>query len=274
MRYAVCGQAKFLRNMLFVFLMAALRLLAPEAAEASQLVFDNFSSFENGVASAKVTATSFTPNTFMGDAYTLVAGTTDITGLDIYPVNLSGTTYDALKMNIFIWGSVNTSGTVNATTPAFSDLLGSYTFTSTGSFNSGFFFPMEGTPDAVNPGIVLGSPLAIPSTTIGITFNYEGSIDGGATYNNINDLSSLISYGVPPNIGSDVFSGFYQNANGETDGNFTSLLRTLRNPDEGLAVRFYGDVASTVPEPSSLALLVLGTISLIFRRRSKIKLRA
>src|SRR5947208_10036713 len=119
----------------------------------------------------------------MGGAYNLLSGTTSITGFDVYPVNVSGVNYVGLKLNIFVWGSVNTSGTVNSTTPAFGNLLANYTLTSSGTFNSGFYFPFEGIPNGVTPGITLTTPLAISSSLIGLTFNYQGSTDGGVTFN-------------------------------------------------------------------------------------------
>jgi hypothetical protein len=188
----------------------------------------------------------------------LTPGTTEITGFDIYPDNLTGTNFTGLKINIFVWGAVNTSGTVNATTPAFSNLLAEYTFTSSGAFNTGFFFPFEGSPVGSTPGVALGSPLAIPSTTIGLTFNYQGTTDG-TTYNNVNSLSSLISYGTPPSVGLQLFNGYYRNANSETDGNFTSSLRSFGFDDQSLAVRVFGDDGATVgtaavPEMSSFLL--------------------
>jgi hypothetical protein len=243
-------------------LTVAAAAFAPAISQAA-LVFDNFSNYEAGNPGASVAVTGSTPNTFMGDAYTLLGGTTSITGFDIYPANLSGTDYTGIKINIFVWGSVNT-GTVSASTPAFGNLLGSYTLTSSGSFANGFFFPFEGTPVGVNPGITLGSPLSIPSTTIGITFNYQGTTDG-VNYNNVNSLTSLIGYGTAPTVGSQVFSGYYRNANSEVNGNFTSSLRTLGNANESLALRVYGNV---VPEPSSFALIGFASASLlVFRRR-------
>ena len=77
-------------------------------------------------------------------------------------------------------------------------------------------------------------------------------------------LTSLIGYGTTPTVGSQVFSGYYRNAASESDGNFISSLRTLGNPNESLALRVYGNV---VPEPTSLALIGLGSALLIFRRR-------
>jgi len=156
-------------------------------------------------------------------------------------------------------------GTVSATTPAFGNLLGSYTLTSPGSFDNGFFFPFEGTTPGVTPGITLTTPLNISSTTIGITFNYQGTTDG-TTYNNVNSLTSLIGYGTPPTVGSQVFSGYYRNANSEVNGNFTSSLRTLGQSNESLALRVYGTV---VPEPSSLLFAFTGTALLLHYRRKR-----
>jgi hypothetical protein len=254
---------------------AAAILLAGAATSEAALVFDNISNYENAAPGAAIAATGSTPNTFMGDAYTLAAGTTDITGFDIFPVNLTGTAYSGLKINIFVWGTVNT-GTVSATTPAFGDLLGSYTLTTAtaaGSFPSGYYFSFEGSsPGGTAPGVTLGTPLAIPSTTIGVTFNYQGTTDG-VTYTSANSLSSLLTYGTAPSVGSmplgGATGGYYRNANSEVNGNFTSGLRTLTGDAgvQGVALRVYGDITG-VPEPTSAALIGLGTAALlIFRRR-------
>src|SRR5207244_2401969 len=107
-----------------------------------------------------------TPNTFMGEGYNLISGATSITGFDIFPANLSGTTFDTLQITIYVWGSVNTSGAVNSSTPAFGNLLATYTLTSSGPFPSGFYFAYEATP-GVSPGLILTSPLTVPGTLIG-----------------------------------------------------------------------------------------------------------
>lgn len=232
-------------------------------AVKADLVFDNMS--DVGVVP---NATGSTPNTFMGDGYVLAAGTTEITGFDVFPVNLSGTAFNSIKINIFVWGTVNT-GTVNATTPLFGSLLGSYSLTSVDSFPSGSYFPFEGATPGVTPGISLGSPLAISSTTIGLTFNYQGSTDGGVTFANVNSLSSIIATGPAPTVGSLVFgSGYFRNANSEVNGNFTSTIRALAGlTNQGLGVRVYGTVTA-VPEPTSLALIGGGAMFLLFRRRA------
>ena len=175
-----------------------------------------------------------------------------ITGFDFLPVNLSGTNFTGLKINGFVWGGVNT-GTVNATTPAFSNLLGTFSFTVSGAFNNGFLFPLESATPGVVPFATLGTPLVLSSgTQVGITLNYQGTTDG-TTYNNVNNLSPIIAAGAPPVVGSDVFNGYYRNAASETNGNFVSTLRSLGLTNQTTAVRVYGDV-TPVPEPSSMAL--------------------
>ena len=243
-------------------------LIAACAGTASAaLLFDNATAFETAPPTESFTATGSTPNTFMGDAYGLVPGATSITGFDIYPVNLSTTNFTGLKINIFVWGTVNT-GAVSAATPAFSNLLGSFTLTTgTGAFNSGSFFPFEGSPVGSAPGITLGAPLAIPSNVIGLTFNYQGTTDG-TNYSSINSLTSLIVLGAAPTVGTNILGGatggYYRNANSETNGNFTSALRSVTGTNENLAVRIYGDV----PAPGACALVGLGGLAFARRRRA------
>ncbi|MFL6542173.1 MAG: PEP-CTERM sorting domain-containing protein [Chthoniobacterales bacterium] len=239
-------------------------LIAAPLAQADTLVFDNVSNFRNGVAGASGASTSSTPNTFMGDGFALLSGTQNISGFDLYPVNASGTNFTGIKITVYVWQTVNTSGTVNATTPAFSNLLNSYTATFSGSFTTGFYYPLESASPGVTPGFVLGTPLTISGTQIGLTFNYQGTTDG-VTYNNVNSLTSLITYGTPPTVGSNVFSGYYRNANSETNGNFTSALRTLGNANESLGVRVYS--TSVVPEPATWAMMVGGVGMLVFVQR-------
>ncbi len=241
--------------------------LASASTSNATLIFDNM----DGTAASgapSLTSTGSTPNTFMGDAYTVDPNTTDITGLDLFPVNLSGTNFTNLKLNIYIWGTVNT-GTVAAGTPAFSNLLGSYALTSTGTFTSGFFYSFVSATPGVTPGITFGTPLVLPAgdNTLGLTLNYQGSTDG-VTYNNVNSLTSIISTGAgaAPTVGSDVFNGYYRNAASETNGNFTSTLRSLGLTNQSLGLRLYGDVTA-VPEPASLGILAIAAPLALARRR-------
>jgi hypothetical protein len=242
-------------------------VLATAGNACASLVFDNISNYQNSVIGAAVVSSSATPNTFMGDGYILAPGTTSITGFDIYPVNVSGTGFNGLKLTISVWDTVNTSGTVNATTPAFSNLLSTYVLTSAGTFSTGYYFPFEGTPVGSAAGFTLATPLALTDTIIGLSFNYQGTTNNGATYSNFNSLTSLISYGTAPSVGSQVFNGYYRNASSEVNGNFTSSLRSLGQTYQSLAVRVYGDGPGTVPEPSTYALLGISVGMLGLKRR-------
>ena len=242
----------------------AMGILSAASAKAD-LVFDNMSNFENSVAGAAVTGTSSTPNTFMGDGYVLSPGTTSITGFDLYPANFTANTYTGLRVTFYIWGTVNT-GAVSAGSPAFGNLLGTYTFdTLTPGFGPSSFYAIDNTPGSV-PGYSLGAPLAISSTTIGLTFNYQGTTDG-VNYSSANGLTSLISYGTSPTVGSQVFNGYYRNANSEVNGNFTSTLRSLGLQNQSLGVRVYG--VNPVPEPTALALVGAGGLALLAIRRRR-----
>ncbi|MEJ0088186.1 MAG: PEP-CTERM sorting domain-containing protein [Limisphaerales bacterium] len=228
------------------------------ANSKADVVFDNFSSGQSA------NSTSSTPNTFMGDGYTLATGTTAITGFDLYPVNVTGTSYTGLRATIYLWGTVNT-GAVSAATPAFSNLLGTYTFNFTDAYTTGFYFPLVGATPGT-PGAALASPVAISSPTVGITLNYQGTTDG-VNYSTVNNLTSIISTGATaPSVGSAVFNGYYRNGNGEVNGNFTSGVRSLGLQNQSLALRIYGNV-TPVPEPTSLALIGAGGLALLALRR-------
>jgi hypothetical protein len=244
----------------------AIGILSAANAKAD-VVFDNISNFENSVPGASVTGTGSTPNTFMGGGYVLSPGTTSISGFDFFPANFTANTYTGLRVTFYVWGTVNT-GTVNAGSPAFGNLLGSYTFdTLTPGFTPNSFFGIEN--DGITPGYTLASPLAISSTTIGLTFNYQGTTDG-VNYSSVNALTSLISYGTTPTVGSQVFSGYYRNANSEVNGNFTSTLRSLGGTpvpsNQSLSVRVY---TNPVPEPTTLALVGAGGLALLAIRRRR-----
>lgn len=249
-----------------------LTALASQPAAAQTLVFDNLSNFEKSVPGASGNTTGSTPNTFMGDGYTLLSGTKSITGFDLAPVNATATNYTGLQGTIYVWGAVNT-GTVSAAAPAFSNLLGTYTFTSAGTFTSGFYFPFEGAVPGATSGITLTTPLAISSTTIGVTLAYQGTTDG-VNYAPANGLTSLITNGTAPTVGSQVFDGYYRNASSETNGNFVSGLRSLGLTNQSLGLRVFGNVAPpAVPEASTTVslglLLALGMGGLVVASKRK-----
>jgi hypothetical protein len=226
-------------------------------------VFDDVSNEENSVPGAHTTYTTSTPNTFMGDGYLLTPGTTNITGFDVFPVNETGTNFTGLQITIYVWGSVN-PGTVNSFTPAFGNLLATYTATITQEFDSGFFFSIEGFPKGSTPGLALNPPLAVSGTNIGITINTEGTTDG-TNYASYNDLTSIISYGTLATVGGEDFNGYYRNLNSETNGDFIEGRRTLSQTFQSLALRVFGTLNSTqlpVANPQSVSLLTNTSVNI------------
>ena len=216
------------------------------------VVFDNVSNFEQGVPGATTAGIGSTPNSFMGDGYLLMPGTTNITGFDIFLANNTGIDFSGgLQINIYVWGSVN-QGTVNSGTPAFSNLLATYTsFDVVDDFPSGSAFSFEGSPAGSSPGFVLSSPLTIPGTNVGITFNYEGSTDG-INFASHDDLNSFISYGTPASVGSNEFNGYFRNVSSEMTGNFIEGFRTLGFTNQSIALRVFGTTSANLVPVANL----------------------
>ena len=219
------------------------------------LLFDNVTAFQTGAGTAGGTGTSSPFGTFEGDPYTLAAGGTNIAGFDVFPVNFSTQTFNALKINIFVWGTVNTNlSTVNASNPAFGNLLGSYSLTTVG----GSFAPntyrsyATGTP-GTSPGITLGTPLSMAGLTtanrLGLSFNYQGSTDGGTTYNTVAGLTSIITYNASATTGSLLLSDFYYNRGNESNGNFiTSPVAFGGINNQSIGTRVYDSVVAIGPD--------------------------
>jgi hypothetical protein len=247
----------------FLFAGACALTFATTASQAV-VVFDNISALQAGTPGATITSTGSTPNTFIGDAYTLTAGTTQITGFDVFTGNLTGTTYTALKLNLYVWGGVNL-GAASVATPAFSNLLGSYTFNAVGSYASGFYYSFQNVVAGSAPALSLLTPVAVPGTAVGVTINVQGSTDG-VNFAAVNSLTSMITTGVPATVGSNVFNGYYRNAASESNGNFTSTLRSLGLTNQSMALRIYGDV-TPVPEASTWLMMGLGLGLLALRHR-------
>jgi hypothetical protein len=211
-------------------------------------VYDNWSAVENNNGTTDDGADAFSstgiPDSFIGSAIGLAPGTQYITGFDLFPTNVTNelatptnVTFTAIKLNIYVWGTVN-SGTTSASNPAFGDLLTPTPLSLTIGINPnlppGYYVPLEG-DHASSPGIILNTPLQLPSNTssIGLTVEVQGTTQnlssGNLTFSDYNGLNNYVVGGTAepaPLVGYDPEDGWYRNANGETNGNFTSTLRS------------------------------------------------
>ena len=198
----------------------------------------------------------------MGDGYMLTPGTTKITGFDFFPVNGTATTFTGLKINVYVWGSVN-QGAVSSGTPAFGNLLGTYVFTVPPAQippPGGYYSQIEGSPAGSAPGITLPTPLAIPGTNVGITINYEGTTDG-VNYSSFDYLTSLITFSNAPSVGGQDFNGFYSNASSETNGNFIEGVGSFGYTFQSVGLRVFGTAGNQVPVANPQTISVLTNTS-------------
>ena len=244
---------------------ALLGLAASRSVHAAAPLFDNITPLETGIglqSDSHLYYTTPNPNptnrppdsaitdSFEGEAYVVPAGTTDLTGMDFWFGNSTndstlspypqynggaGTTYNALKVTIYVWGTVTPSPLLNSsnpalspTNPAFSNLLATESFVDHSTVpvdTHAYAYEDQGAP-GVFPGISfanLSGPVALNGlTTVGITINVQGSTDGGTTFANIAGLTPLIDADVPPTVGATQTDAFYINDSGEANGNFTS----------------------------------------------------
>jgi hypothetical protein len=143
--------------------------------------------------------------------------------------------------------------------------------------NSFFFFTQNASPGpglvppvGTVPGVAI-TPVTVSSLgPIGITLNWTINRQDGNGFVLLGGLSQVIVGGataVPPTVGTNNFAapllGYYRSASAETNGNFLGTSSRHIGNNSGLLARVY-----TVPAPSSLALLGLGGLAAVRRRRA------
>jgi len=238
-------------------------------ANAQSLIFDNLSAFETDAPGAAAAYDPGPGETIVGGNFSLPGGTISLSGFDVAVINDSATTVPDLQVNIYVWGSVNT-GPFSSTTPAFSNLLGSYSTDLAVNLAQGDYKTLQSGEPGANPGIALATPLMIPvgTTGIGVSYGFESSSTLNGVYAPKTGLTSLVTYGVPPttDLSGSYYPYFFYNTGGETNGNFNEGPYTFNDPDNEMAARIYGTIA--VPEPKGLALLGVAAIG-SFRRRGR-----
>ena len=147
------------------------------------------------ITGRSISADTANPDTQMGGGFILVPGTFQITGFELAAGNVTGTTFTGVRYTLSVWSTLST-GAVNAGSPAFSGLLGTFTGTDIATLNNG--------TELLLP-ITLASPLTISSTTMGIAVSFEGTTDG-VNFNSINGLTPVLTSGSLPAVGTLEFN--------------------------------------------------------------------
>jgi hypothetical protein len=223
-----------------------------------------------------------TGNRFVGSAINLAGDATTITGFDTTLLNNTGaalnfTTGQQIRLNYWIWNNWAPS----TGTAAFANLAGNGSV----AFNTGnltlasntFLFFAQNTPAGPGlvpaagtlPGIAITPVTVSSSGPIGITLNWQVDRNDGAGFVLVGGLTSIIVAGpnaVVPAVGTNAFNaatgGYYRSASAETNGNFLSSSARNAGANTGVMLRVY-----TIPSPGAAALLGLGGVVAIRRRR-------
>jgi len=212
------------------------------------------------------------PNTFMGQAINLDAGTfsaglNSVSSFEVGLANVTGTNIVSrpVRLNMWLYQTYTPSA---AATPVFSNQVGT-----AGSPSFIFDFPSL----SLNTGFVtlatltLAAPVVLTptsGTTIGIGLSWQ--VDQGAGFVTLANFTTPVHAGVPPSVGTNATGsapvfGYYRNASNEANGNFLGTSARNIGNDSGLLLRINSPDA--VPEPATTVIGAVFGLTLLTRRR-------
>ncbi|MEI7984548.1 MAG: PEP-CTERM sorting domain-containing protein [Armatimonadota bacterium] len=244
----------------------ALTILAVGAASASSfasVVYDALYTDLGQTTLRTITNTGSTPRGKKADVVTLapLTGTNTFYQLNSLKFTLvnSGTApfSNNLDVNMKFWDT-NTPGT-GATTPLFSGAQGNYNVTfQSFALTNGFFTVATVT---FTNAVIVPTSLTAPTFGVEITTSVNG-----ITNDDVSAGLSTMATGSPLTVGSSTNGWFRDvNNNGVID---QAEGRIFTGVDSNLAIAID---ATAVPEPASFAVIGLGLIGLVARRRKSSK---
>jgi hypothetical protein len=254
-------------------LILALTVMSAGAFAAYVPVFD-------AVTSAAGTIYSFTPAAgqhcaLEGQAALLAAGTTSISGMDFDMVSSAATTFTDLQLQVSFFGAY--TGGFSAASPTFTSLLGTVNIdlgAATLAASTYYVFgPTGGTP------AVTFAPINLTQTgKVAVEYLWRGDLGTGQGLVYTDAVQMGLNLTAAPTIGSNPssFQVLYYDKTPSQSTPSSSAISLNENEylyfggspsvNEDFATRFY---TTPVPEPASMAVLGLGAMALIRRRRSK-----
>lgn len=244
------------------------------SANAS-LVFDSLTQ------STSFLTTSGTPRHMMAMAFSLgnvSSGPGTINGLDFEYASITAQAYNNIQFDISFWDTASNATT--GATAAFTNRVASYSFT-TGAVTraANTVYTIQSATPGVTPGVTLPTTFNFSGiSNLGVQILVRGDIGNGLV-NSDNLTFGVVSATTGPAVGSFTAgtagtNGFYRNASQTTPTNAdTSLLGSdfrqfTGGTNNGLGIRLY---SQPVPEPASMAILGIGALAVLRRRRSSKK---